>query len=232
MLVAQANSQTKNTKLQLQHISIPEPHPNQVLVKVLASAVCYRDILDKHGLGVPYLRLPMTPGHEFAGIITKIGKNATHEWKVGDAVANVHGSRCGKCDMCISGNEPMCKRLKSLYGITHHGGYAEYVLCDVHSLVKIPEGVSFKAASMLMCTAGVALRALKHHGQVKPGQTVLVTGASGGVGVHALQIAKILGAKTIALTTSESKVEKLKKYADKVVCCKKDFHKVVSQVVY
>jgi D-arabinose 1-dehydrogenase-like Zn-dependent alcohol dehydrogenase len=104
-----------------------------------------------------------------------------------------------------------------MYGHTTPGGYAEKVLCDVRSLVRVPAGVSLSHASFLNCTAAVALRALRTHARLRAGERVLVTGASGGVGVHGLQVARCLGAETVAVTSSPEKAERLAPFADRVI---------------
>jgi NADPH:quinone reductase-like Zn-dependent oxidoreductase len=102
--------------------------------------------------------------------------------------------------------------------MTKDGGYASECLAHADSLVKIPAGLDPVRASFLHCTAAVARRALWHRGGLRFGETVLVTGASGGVGIHALQLLKIAGSRSIAVTTSEAKVDAIKKAgADEVI---------------
>jgi acryloyl-coenzyme A reductase len=105
-----------------------------------------------------------------------------------------------------------------MFGVTLNGGYSEFVICTPNSLLKLPDSIPFEEGCFLYCTAAVALRALKYHAKLQSGERVLITGASGGVGVHAIQIAKHMGAFVIATTTSKDKTEFLKELgADEVI---------------
>lgn len=117
-----------------------------------------------------------------------------------------------------------------MYGVTVDGGYAERARLWASSLTRVPDGVDLPAAAMLNCTAAVALRALRRHARLVAGETVLVTGASGGVGVHALQVARILGARVIAVTSSADKAARLTELgADEVVVARDGaWHKQVA----
>jgi acryloyl-coenzyme A reductase len=130
--------------------------------------------------------------------------------------------------MCTNGNGPRCSaNPEYYYGLLHDGGYQQYLAMHDSSLVKLPESISFSEGSFLNCTAAVALRGLQFHGKVKPGSKVLITGASGGVGVHAIQVAKALGATVVCVTSNESKVSALRELgADYVVVSQQnEFHK-------
>ena len=130
-------------------------------------------------------------------------------------VVNLHSSRCGRCTNCSNSSSSTadssassrtdsrwCLRAEHFYSTTVDGAYASFVLCKAGSLVEIPSAsLSFVDSCFLMCTAAVAYRALVHHAHMRPGERVLVTGASGGVGIHAIQIVKALGAVSIALTS-------------------------------
>eukprot|EP00026_Physarum_polycephalum_P012285 Phypoly_transcript_12579.p1 GENE.Phypoly_transcript_12579~~Phypoly_transcript_12579.p1 ORF type:complete len:366 (+),score=35.95 Phypoly_transcript_12579:162-1100(+) len=184
-------------------------------MKVHACGVCYRDILDRQG-AYPFLRLPMTPGHEAAETVVQLGPNVT-KWNVGDRIINKHHTNCGECGLCKAGG-PKCEQNNYFYAGVEPGGYAEYMICHESSLVALPKEIPFEKGCFLICTAAVAMRAFRH-ANVKPGERVLITGASGGVGIHAIQVARALGAHVIAVTTSNSKIPILKKYgAHQVVC--------------
>ena len=176
------------------------PEPDEVLVRVRAAGVCGRDLIDRRG-GFPAMKLPAILGHEVAGEVVAVG-GAVTRFGVGDRVANLHRPYCGDCDRCQEGESPDCTESWQSFGQTVAGGYAETVRAHHRSLVPIPDAVSFVDAAPLGCTAAVALRALRHEGRLTLGETVLVTGATGGVGMEAIQIAKHLGARVIALTSS------------------------------
>jgi acryloyl-coenzyme A reductase len=191
---------------------LPDPtlQPEDVLVRVRASAVCGRDLIDRRG-GFPLMKLPTVLGHEFAGEVVALGAAAAASGlKEGDRVINLHRPSCGACRRCISGEPILCERAWQSFGHTVDGGYAELVAAHHRALVKVPPSIPFEVASTLMCTAGVALYALRARGRLMLGETVLITGASGGVGVMAVQLARRMGARVIATTTSDGKVEALR----------------------
>jgi acryloyl-coenzyme A reductase len=186
----------------------PVPDPNEVLVRVRASSVCGRDLIDRRG-AFPFMKLPTILGHEFAGEIEALGDAARAAgFREGDRVANLHRPVCGECARCTAGEELLCERAFQSFGHTIDGAYAERVVTHHRALVKIPDEVPLDAASTLMCTAGVALQALSR-ARLSAGETVVITGASGGVGTAALQIARHLGARVVAVTSSPSKVNAL-----------------------
>lgn len=196
------------SKLDLTEVSLGQPGPKQVKLKIAACGVCYRDLVDRMG-GYPFMRRPVTTGHEFAGTITAVGSDVG-EWKVGDRVAVTHRPACGDCVACKSGGETRCIGSPLMYGLTADGGYAEEALAWSASLVRVPDGLALEEAAFLHCTAGVALRALRHQARLRAGEWVVVTGATGGVGVHAVQVARILGARVIAVTSNPAKADALR----------------------
>jgi len=202
---------------------------DEVLVEVKAAGVCYRDLLDAKG-SYPFMSDTVITGHEFSGVVCKVGKNSP--FKIGTKVVNQHGGTCGKCTACL--NNHRCETSFLFYGTTCDGGYANYVKCKVNSLVPLPDPLTCEQSCFLYCTAAVAWRGLRHHAKLAPGERVLVTGASGGVGLHAIQLAKIAGAYVIAVTSSQKKVQILQDYgADEVVISDRgSFHKKISDKVH
>lgn len=197
------------SQLRLEQIPDPIIAPEDALVRVRAAAVCGRDLIDRRG-GFPMMKLPMVLGHEFAGEIVALGAAASASGlSVGDHVINLHRPSCGVCRRCLAGDIILCERAWQSFGHTVDGGYAELVAAHHRSLVKIPASIPFEVASTLMCTAGVSLHALRTRGGLALGETSLVTGASGGVGVMAVQIARRMGARVIATTTSPGKAQAL-----------------------
>jgi len=195
----------------LSEVEKPRAAPGRAVVKVVAAGVCYRDYLALQGL--QRVRLPATPGHEFAGVVEEVGEGV-YGLQPGDAVAGMIFEYCGECDYCKSGREYLC-RSRKIYGEDLPGAFAEHISADPKSLVKIPPGVPLEAASFAACVLSTVVRGVRKIG-VKPGVQVLVTGAGGGVGIHAVQIAKAYGARVIAVT-SPAKAEAVSKYADQVV---------------
>ena len=87
-------------------IERPKPGAGEVLVRVRAAGVCYRDIIDRRG-GFPFMKQPVVPGHEFAGEVVSLGPNVDQP-AVGDRVVNLHRAPCGECEYCMAGHEPRC----------------------------------------------------------------------------------------------------------------------------
>ena len=215
--------------LRLEDWPRPVASPGHVVVRVLASGVCYRDVIDRQG-GFPFAKRPVVPGHEFAGEVVEVGAGV-EGFTPGDRVVNLHRAACGQCEYCLAGHEPRCLRALFSYGLTADGAYAEYVLAPTGSLVPLPAGIEPERACFLACTAGIALRGLRTRAALRPGETVLVTGATGGVGLHALQVARALSARTIAVTSSAAKVDTLRAYGADEVVVSADlaFHKEVKR---
>lgn len=190
--------------------TLPDPvaGAGELTLRVRAVSVCGRDLIDRRG-GFPMMKLPTVLGHEIAGEVAGVGAGVTG-FAVGDRVINLHRPSCGVCRRCLEGETIACERAWQSYGHTVDGGYAERVVAWPRGLVKLPDAIPFDVASTLMCTAGVALRALRGRARLELGETVLITGASGGVGQAAVQIARAMGARVVATTTSPSKVEALR----------------------
>jgi acryloyl-coenzyme A reductase len=202
---------------ELEYRDVPDPEPalGEVLVKVKAEGVCGRDLIDRRG-GFRGLPLPVILGHEFAGEVIRAAPETG--FAPGDRVANLLRLGCGVCRSCSRGEAVICEKGWQSYGQTRNGGYAELVAATPATLVKVPAGVSDVDAASAACTFGTALRALRTVGGVTLGDRLLITGASGGVGIAAIQIAKALGARVIAATTSDGKKEALARAgADDVV---------------
>jgi D-arabinose 1-dehydrogenase-like Zn-dependent alcohol dehydrogenase len=201
--------------LQYKEVPTPTPGERHVLLKIHACAVCYRDIVDRVGR-FPFIQLPTVPGHEFAGEVVAVGPGVTTV-AVGDRVINQLHRRCGTCRPCLSGRSMHCENAPDFFGVTAWGGYAEYAAVHELALLKVPASIPLTVASTLMCTAGMTLQALRR-GNLQAGEKVLVTGASGGVGMAAIQIAKIMGATVVAVTGSAQKVKALEEAgADDVI---------------
>ncbi len=195
-------------------VSIETEKPNaaagRVIVRIAAAGVCYRDYLTWRGFS-PRVKLPVVPGHEFAGVVEEVGAGVV-DLKPGDRVAGMMYEYCGQCDYCKSGREYLCPSRK-VYGEDLPGAFAEYISADSKSLVKVPNNVSLEAASFAACVLSTVFRGVR---KISPARQILVTGAGGGVGIHAVQIAKATGAKVIAIT-SAAKAEHVAKFADYVV---------------
>jgi len=142
-------------------------------------------------------------GHEISGVVEETGSEVT-SLAPGDRVVSILTEACGKCDRCDAGREHRCRQGLGV-GHGRDGGFAEYVSLSEHSLVKLPDGLYPVNSALLACPMGVALQAVQVTAQVKPGETVVVTGAGGGLGSHAVQAAAALGARVLAVSSSPEK---------------------------
>lgn len=184
---------------------VPEPTADQLLVRVAACGICGHDVLARKGL------LAAKPGqvlgHEIAGRVEAVGPAGDTSW-VGRRVALVQRFPCGTCAECVAGHTNTCRGGPGFYGEDLPGGYAEYVLAGPLNAVALPDTIDDVSGAILSCALGTGLHALRRT-RTAAGDVVLVTGASGGVGVHTVRIAAALGAAVIAVTSSESKKQAL-----------------------
>lgn len=185
----------------------PEPGPGEVVVEIEMTGICYRDILTVDGF-FPRAKPPLILGHEIAGRIVEVGEGVK-EFSIGERVASLTYIPCGECEYCRRGEENLCRN-RRWFGEDLHGSYAQYVNAHVRSLVKVPDNIPPEAAAISACVTGMLVHALKTRGRLREGERVLVTGAGGGVGVHAVQLAKTYGAEVLAVTSSEEKARRLR----------------------
>lgn len=178
--------------LVLQEISLPPCGNQEVLVQVKAAGICHSDAHYRAGR-VPTGNLPLTLGHEVAGIIDQVGA-AVKNVKPGDRVALHYLTTCGDCYYCAAGQEQFCQQGQML-GHHRDGGYAEYVVVPAHNAVLLPDSIPFAEGATLMCASATALHAL-HKARINPGDKVAIFGV-GGLGQSAVQLAKALGASTV-----------------------------------
>lgn len=196
---------------------VPEPRPGdrQLLIRVGACGVCYHDVINRRG-DLPRTRLPAILGHEVAGTVVETGPGVTR-FRAGDRVACLQRVNCGRCAFCTDSRPTLCRSGAVFFGEEIPGGYAEYFLSPEHVLSHVPDTLSDGEAAVTACTLGTAVHALETRSPVGPGQTVLITGASGGVGIHAIQLARLLGAHVVAVTTSAAKMEALRAWGAETV---------------
>src|SRR5579863_10681333 len=173
----------------------PDPVPSEgyVVLRVRATSLNYHDVFTRRGMPGIRIAMPAIMGLDVAGEVAAIGPGVTG-WQLGDRVLG----------------DPINRVEGGLTGETVHGGLAEYCRLRAHQLVPIPDGVSFEQAAALPCAYGTARRMMFTNGHVSAGETVLILGASGGVGVCCVQLAKAAGATVIAATSSEDKAARLR----------------------
>ncbi len=169
--------------LELADIPVPEPGPGEALVKVAAAALNFFDTLIIAGKYQSKPAMPFSPAAEFAGTVERLGAGVTG-LKAGDRVLGYGG----------------------------HGAAREQIAIPADRLVKLPNGVNFDHAAGLTVTYGTTLYALKDRAKLKSGETLAVLGASGGVGVAAVELGKLMGARVIACASSPEKIDFARKH--------------------
>jgi NADPH:quinone reductase-like Zn-dependent oxidoreductase len=181
----------------------PKPGPQDVIVRVRASALNRIDIFARSGARSLLSSFPRILGLDMAGEIVEIGPNVVG-WKSGERVLIDYCVKCGVCDYCDIGQDDQCRETISL-GLDADGGYAQYVRVPAVNCYAIPKWMSFEEAAAIPVVSHTALHCLVTRAKVRPGETVLVNSAGSGVGTAAVQIARILGAKVLTIAGNDQK---------------------------
>lgn len=198
---------TGNRQLELMEFPDPTPGPGEVVLEIKASGMCGSDLkYYRNPPGTPTLGLgerkgPIIGGHEPCGVVAEVGAGVDPQLAtVGDRVMDHHYDGCGVCKHCRGGWSQMCLDGTTVYGATGHGAHAKYMKVPAHTLVKLPDDLSFKAGAAISCGTGTAYGALKRL-DLAGDETVVIFG-QGPVGLSATQLAKAMGARVIALDIS------------------------------
>jgi D-arabinose 1-dehydrogenase-like Zn-dependent alcohol dehydrogenase len=191
MLAARFHASDRS--LTLEEVPVPEPGPLEVVVKVEACGICLSDVHLIDG-SFPALIDVVTPGHESAGTVARTGEFVTG-WKEGDRVVLMGGRPCMRCDRCTTGRMDTCRQLE-LLGFHYDGAWAEYVVVPYFTLTAAPDGVELEEAAILADAVATPYAAITERAALKPGETIGLWGI-GGLGTHAVQIARLVGASFI-----------------------------------
>ncbi|PSP80227.1 alcohol dehydrogenase [Halobacteriales archaeon QS_1_68_20] len=197
---------------------VPDPGPDddEVLVDVKAGALNHLDVWTRKGLPGVDLEMPHVPGSDAAGIVREVGPDVTR-FSVGDRVAVLAGVYCGDCEYCRDGEHSLCD---DYYLLGEHvpGVHSELAAVPEDNLIAVPQGVDWETAAAAPLVFQTAWRMLRTRADLRPGEKVLVLGASGGVGHAAVQIADYAGAEVYATGSSEAKLAASREYgADHVI---------------
>ncbi len=194
-------------------IDVPAIDADEVLVAIKAAGICGTDVHYHTGEFAPYV-IPLTLGHEGAGVVTEVGEKVTH-LAVGDHVVIHYIISCGQCKPCLQGQDNQCRRRQSI-GSHVDGTFAEYIKVPARSALKMADHVPFEWGAIAACAVSTPYHALTIAG-LKAGDTALVFGV-GGVGLHAVMWAKVLGAKTVlAVDLIDSKLEEAQRYGADII---------------
>ena len=163
-----------------------------MLVRVKAAGICHSDVHYRAGTS-PVRPLPMTLGHEVAGVVETVGRTVK-DLKAGDRVCLHYNITCGDCVSCASGNEQFCPT-GLMIGHYIDGGFAEYIAVPGRNALRLPQEIPFEQGATLMCASATAYHALRKGG-LQPGETAAIIGV-GGLGMSAVQLARAFGALTV-----------------------------------
>jgi alcohol dehydrogenase, propanol-preferring len=189
--------------LVIEDVPVPVPGPGEILVKVKACGVCHTDLHAASGDWPVKPSPPFVPGHEAAGVVAALGPDVT-DFKLGDAVgvAWLHDA-CLRCEYCETGWETLCEHQHNT-GYSVNGGFAEYVIASAAFAARLPVGVDFAAIAPILCAGVTTYKGLKET-DTRPGEWVVISGI-GGLGQVAVQYAKAMGLKVVALDIAEDKL--------------------------
>jgi len=180
-------------RLDVQDVPIPEPAPHEVLVRVQACGVCLSDVHLIDG-SLPGPMPVITPGHEPAGVIAALG-DAVPVWQVDQRVLMAAGRPCLSCANCAGGRSERCLN-GEIMGFNYDGAWAEYVVVPYGALTAVPDSIPIEQAAILADAVSTPYAAITDRANVKPGESVGIWGV-GGLGIHAVKIARMIGAAPI-----------------------------------
>ena len=204
-----------NEVLEFGDLPEPQPGPGQVRIAIRAAALNHLDIFVRNG--IPNVPLPMTPGADGAGVVDALGAGVDGAGlAVGSRVLVQPGLYCGVCEFCRSGEQSLCVQFQIL-GEHAPGTFAEKAVVPARNLFPIPEGLDFPEAAAFPLVYQTAWRMVVTRAALRPGETVLVHGAGGGVGGAAVEIALLCGGRVYATSSGEEKERALKDQGVEVV---------------
>lgn len=189
--------------LRAEELPTPEPGPGEVRVRIRAVALNHLDLWVRKGGPAFHLEYPHRLGADIAGTVDAVGSGVAIE--VGTKCVVQPGLSCMRCHACLDGHDNLCRHYK-LLGENTQGGYAEYIVVPAVNIAPFPERLDFAHAASGILTFMTAWQMVVRKAAVQPGDTVLVHGAGSGIGVAAIQIAKLFGARVIATAGSDHKL--------------------------
>jgi propanol-preferring alcohol dehydrogenase len=193
-------------------VAIPTPGDGEVLVRVEACGIGLTVVNCMQGqLGNDPSFLPLTPGHEFVGIVTAVGPGVSRTL-IGQRVAAYFYLVCGACPRCLASQDSLCESFRGNIGVAIDGGYAEYAVLPALNAIPVPEGIGPVEATTIPDAVATPVHVARR-AALQPGTRVAVLAAGGGVGIHMVQVARAYGADVVGLDVVP---EKLGYLADKL----------------
>lgn len=196
-------------------IPVPKPGPDEVLVKIKYSGVCHTDLHAMKGDWPLPVKMPLVGGHEGAGIVVAKGELAEGV-EIGDhaGIKWLNGS-CLACEYCKTADEPLCPT-PQLSGYTVDGTFQQYTIGKAAHVTILPKDIALDGIAPILCAGLTVYKGLKES-NARPGQTVAIVGAGGGLGVMALQYAKAMGLRVVAIDGGDEKRDLCKKLGSEVI---------------
>lgn len=230
MKAVRIHSHGGSETLRHEDVERPAPGPGEVLIRVRACALNHLDIWVRQGL--PGIRIPMPhiPGSDVSGTVEEVGPGV-RGIEAGVDVLLSPGLACGICPSCLAGQDNLCLSY-TILGFLVDGGYAQYVKVPAANVVPRPVRLSFEEAASVPLVFLTAWHMLVTRARLKPGEDVLVQAAGSGVGIAAIQIAKLFRARVIATASTDQKLAKARALgADEVVnYVRQDFYHEVKRI--
>ncbi len=190
--------------LNIEEIPVPQPKPDEILVKMEASGVCHTDLHAVDGDWPVKPTPPFIPGHEGLGFVAAVGEDVKHV-KEGDLVGTPWlYSACGVCDYCLAGWETLCEKQQN-GGYSVNGSFAEYAIADPNYVAHIPAGMDLIGTAPILCAGVTVYKGLKMT-DTRPGDWVVISGI-GGLGHMAVQYARAMGLNVIAVDVDDAKLD-------------------------
>src|SRR5246127_1228380 len=200
--------------LRYEDVQDPKPRKDQVLIRVKACAMNHLDLWVRKGL--PHVKLPHIPGSDIAGEIVEVGEYVTG-FQAGQRVLLAPMHFCNHCEHCVAGRQNFCREFTVLGNLVD-GGNCELIAVPAVNVIPTPDNLGFNEAASVPLVFLTAFHMLTGRASVRPGHTVLILGANSGVGVAAIQIAKLFQATVIATAGDDRKMQKARELgADYVI---------------
>jgi D-arabinose 1-dehydrogenase-like Zn-dependent alcohol dehydrogenase len=215
--------------LELVELPIPRPGPGEVLLKVSTCGVgdTLNNMRSGRNASMPGASLPRVIGHEVAGSIVELGPGV-EGLDVGRRAYVYMYLTCGRCEACRVGHDPLCSSLRGIVGLACDGGFAEYMVVPAENVGPLSDEVSDLDACVAVDAVATPWHALRSVARIESGQALVVVGAGGGVGVHALKVGKLLGARVMGVDVTDAKLAFARDQgADEVIDGRGDVHEAI-----
>ncbi len=196
-------------KLVVKDLPCPVPGLGEVLVQVKACALNHLDIWARRGAFNVPIPMPHISGCDVCGIVAELGPDV-EGLRVGDRVIIAPGQGCGRCPQCLAGRDSYCPEYK-IFGFQVQGGYAEFTVAAARHVIPVPRTLDYEQWAALPLVFLTAHHMLFSCGKLKPGQTVLIHACGSGVGMAAIQLAKLAGAFVITTSASDHKLQRARR---------------------